>query len=211
MNFAKRSKCNKCNAPRPKPGPTAGAGGDALDLSGIPVNAPAGAVFKKGDWPCPSCGNVNWAKRDTCNICNAPKPSAETMAPRLGRGGGHFDLQDPSDRKAHDSDDEEFDEFGRKKKKKKPIAPVGGGGALGGRSAFPSAATGRERERERGPFDADGGRGPNESSRGMGRGGYGGGGRYEGGGRDRERDNWRRRSRSRSRSPPDRRGGLYRQ
>jgi len=34
-----------------------------------------------------------------------------------GRGGGLFDRQDPNDRNAWDSDDEEVDEFGRRKKK----------------------------------------------------------------------------------------------
>lgn len=29
-----------------------------------------------GDWHCTSCGNWNWARRDTCNKCKAPKPPA---------------------------------------------------------------------------------------------------------------------------------------
>eukprot|EP01068_Selenidium_serpulae_P013348 Selendium_serpulae@DN5955_c1_g1_i12.p1 len=73
---------------------------------------------KKGDWPCTHCGNVNWARRDKCNICQAPKPN-NNEEPRMGKGGGHFDLQDPEDRNKFDSSDEEFDEFGRKKRRKK--------------------------------------------------------------------------------------------
>lgn len=25
------------------------------------------------DWQCNKCANVNWARRHTCNMCNAPK------------------------------------------------------------------------------------------------------------------------------------------
>ena len=81
-----------------------------------PFGGPVG-LFKKGDWPCTHCGNVNWARREKCNVCNAPKPTL-TEAPRTGRGGGHYDLQDPHDRQQHLSDEESFDEFGRRKKKK---------------------------------------------------------------------------------------------
>ncbi|CAE8581504.1 unnamed protein product, partial [Polarella glacialis] len=42
-----------------------------------------------------------------------------------GKGGGLFDRQDPSDKKQWDSDDEDFDEFGRRKKKTR-AGPTGG-------------------------------------------------------------------------------------
>lgn len=43
-----------------------------------------------GDWPCPNCHYVNWAMRDTCNMCNAPRlnlPKSEdhTTSPRSPR------------------------------------------------------------------------------------------------------------------------------
>lgn len=109
VNFAKRTRCNKCNAPKPKTGDP---------LQDVPHFGGPPGLFKKGDWPCTHCGNVNWARRDKCNICQAPKPN-NSEEPRLGKGGGHFDLQDPEDRNNHDSGDEDYDEFGRKKRKKR--------------------------------------------------------------------------------------------
>ncbi|PFH37540.1 ran binding protein [Besnoitia besnoiti] len=107
INFSKRTRCNRCGKNKPKTGDP---------LKDIPnLGGPPG-LFKQGDWPCTHCGNVNWARRNTCNICSAPKPSTHDE-PRTGRGGGHFDLQDPADRRRHDSDDEDFDEFGRRKRK----------------------------------------------------------------------------------------------
>eukprot|EP00919_Chromeraceae_sp_WS-2016_P004581 GHVR01010815.1.p1 GENE.GHVR01010815.1~~GHVR01010815.1.p1 ORF type:complete len:213 (+),score=38.95 GHVR01010815.1:31-669(+) len=104
VNFAKRTKCHKCQTPKPI-------------VLREPATGPSQHSLRKGDWTCTGCGNLNWARRDVCNVCNTPKPSKDE-APRLGRAGGHFDLQDPNDRNDHDSADEQFDEFGRKKKKK---------------------------------------------------------------------------------------------
>jgi hypothetical protein len=36
-------------------------------------------LFKKGDWTCTMCGNVNWERRDTCNICNNKKPGMDGL------------------------------------------------------------------------------------------------------------------------------------
>lgn len=30
-------------------------------------------LFNKDDWQCAMCGNVNWSRRDTCNVCNHSK------------------------------------------------------------------------------------------------------------------------------------------
>jgi len=37
-----------------------------------------------GDWHCESCGNWNWARRDTCNKCKAPKPAGQMAPPARG-------------------------------------------------------------------------------------------------------------------------------
>ncbi|KJH47709.1 Yip1 domain protein [Dictyocaulus viviparus] len=71
-------------------------------------------LFAAEDWVCSKCGNVNWARRKTCNVCNAPKLA--DLEKRTGYGGGFNDRQDIEYIK-RDNDDE-FDEFGRKRKKK---------------------------------------------------------------------------------------------
>lgn len=50
------------------------------------VAAPQGPVgkFAADDWACPSCGNVNWMRRKTCNLCGAPKPGV-WLPKRWGR------------------------------------------------------------------------------------------------------------------------------
>ncbi|KAF1766794.1 hypothetical protein GCK72_006752 [Caenorhabditis remanei] len=71
-------------------------------------------LFAAEDWVCSKCGNVNWARRKTCNVCNAPKLA--DLERRTGYGGGYMDREDVEYIKR--DYDEEFDEFGRKKKKK---------------------------------------------------------------------------------------------
>lgn len=70
MNFARRTACNRCNkervldaAARKKLGTEIGKA--AADKSR--------GLFSAEDWQCSKCANVNWARRNTCNMCNAPK------------------------------------------------------------------------------------------------------------------------------------------
>ena len=62
----------------------------------------------------PRCGNVNWARRQTCNMCNAPKFG--DLEERTGYGGG-FNEREGVEYIHREESDDEFDEFGRKKKK----------------------------------------------------------------------------------------------
>ncbi|ONI32025.1 hypothetical protein PRUPE_1G345000 [Prunus persica] len=82
VNFAFRGVCNRCGSARPTGASGGGAGGGGrgrgrgLDSGGRggPVGAPTGGLFGPNDWPCPMCGNINWAKRTKCNICNTNRP-----------------------------------------------------------------------------------------------------------------------------------------
>ncbi len=44
-------------------------------------------MFNEGDWTCSGCGNTNWARRSTCNMCNQPKPGTVDTN-REGNAGG---------------------------------------------------------------------------------------------------------------------------
>ncbi|KAL3646320.1 hypothetical protein CASFOL_011500 [Castilleja foliolosa] len=96
VNFAFRGVCNRCGTACPA-GAGGGAGGGGrgrgrggLD-SGGPTRAVAGAgagaagggLFGPNDWSCPMCGNINWAKRLKCNICNTNKPGTSEGGVRV--------------------------------------------------------------------------------------------------------------------------------
>ncbi|KHN85452.1 Zinc finger Ran-binding domain-containing protein 2 [Toxocara canis] len=109
INSDRRSACERCGKSKPRSKNRVGReiGKDAAEKSK--------GLFAAEDWACTKCGNVNWARRTTCNICNAPKLG--DLEVRTGYGGGYMDRQNVEyiERK----DDDEFDEFGRKKKRKK--------------------------------------------------------------------------------------------
>ncbi|KAF3661033.1 transcription initiation factor TFIID subunit 15 isoform X1 [Capsicum chacoense] len=132
VNFAFRGVCNRCGTARP-----AGAGGGGAGASGRgrgrgsqDPGAPARAVggppglFGPNDWSCPMCANINWAKRNKCNICNTNKPGHNEGGVRGGRAGGYKELDEEEieetrrRRKETEEDDGEmYDEFGNLKKK----------------------------------------------------------------------------------------------
>ena len=61
-----------------------------------------------GDWHCPKCGNVNWAKRSSCNVCKATRAELMELATREGSGGGFCerDLEEEKKRKRRREDEE---------------------------------------------------------------------------------------------------------
>ncbi|KXS10567.1 hypothetical protein M427DRAFT_61929 [Gonapodya prolifera JEL478] len=76
-------------------------------------------LFSPSDWRCTGCGNVNWSKRISCNICNNPKPGLGPQGNREGYGGGFMDREEQVEyRDTRFRDNDEFDEFGRRKKKR---------------------------------------------------------------------------------------------
>jgi hypothetical protein len=78
------------------------AGGDRAQAAPAPpggskkvVAAPQGpaALFAPDDWACPSCGNMNWARRSKCNMCQTSKPGTMDMR-REGNAGGFKELDE---------------------------------------------------------------------------------------------------------------------
>jgi len=91
VNFATRMACNRCQMPKPEDqfggGGFGGFGGKAGGKGKAPV------AGENGNWGCPGCGNVNFASRDVCNRCQAPKPEedATAFASFGAADGGFFD------------------------------------------------------------------------------------------------------------------------
>ncbi|CAG5124827.1 unnamed protein product [Candidula unifasciata] len=111
VNFARRPECNKCGKSRTE-GTVFKKGGTEI---GKQLAEKSKGLFSAEDWQCKSCGNVNWARRTTCNLCNAPKYGR--VEQRTGFGGGYMERDEVVEYKEREDSDDEYDEFGRKKKK----------------------------------------------------------------------------------------------
>lgn len=71
INFARRVVCYRCNKERPDAGKTSKKKlGTEIGKSAAEKSR---GLFNADDWQCSKCANVNWARRQTCNVCNAPK------------------------------------------------------------------------------------------------------------------------------------------
>uniref|UniRef100_K3WYL0 RanBP2-type domain-containing protein n=1 Tax=Globisporangium ultimum (strain ATCC 200006 / CBS 805.95 / DAOM BR144) TaxID=431595 RepID=K3WYL0_GLOUD len=64
-----------------------------MKAAGAPPAGPPG-LFQAGDWTCNTCGNVNWERRNECNICKSSKPGMTGLdEKRDGAGGGFNERQ----------------------------------------------------------------------------------------------------------------------
>jgi len=68
-NFASRSACFRCQAPK---------GGYAPPEPRGALVAPTG--MQDGDWICPACSNHNFKSRQQCNRCQTPRPVSAGFA-----------------------------------------------------------------------------------------------------------------------------------
>ncbi|KAK9787877.1 hypothetical protein WJX73_006120 [Symbiochloris irregularis] len=99
-NFASRQDCYRCNAE--KPGWSATMDEEVSmprrQMTPPPViGMDQDSGMRPGDWSCPECNNVNFARRMECNRCNMPRP-AETI-PRGGIAKPAFDDTRYADRR----------------------------------------------------------------------------------------------------------------
>ncbi|KAI9096645.1 hypothetical protein DFS34DRAFT_623576 [Phlyctochytrium arcticum] len=93
-----------------RPSETDEIGSDAKKYNGL---------FCEQDWKCKLCHNINWKRRNTCNVCNSPKPGTGTDAQREGFGGGFMDREPRVEyRSSSFKEDDQYDDFGRLKKRR---------------------------------------------------------------------------------------------
>ncbi|GAB6025128.1 Zinc finger Ran-binding domain-containing protein 2 [Chamberlinius hualienensis] len=103
INFARRTSCNRCGKEKAE-GPKKQKLGTEI---GKAAAEKSGGLFSADDWQCNKCGNVNWARRQQCNMCNAPKFGE--VEERTGYGGGYNERENVEYIEREDSDGE-YDE-----------------------------------------------------------------------------------------------------
>merc|ERR1711879_875125 len=92
-------------------------------------------------WVCSNCGHTTPGFFYRCENCQSLRPDERQQRlemrakdGEIGKGGGYFQRSSPDDHKEWNSDDEEYDEFGRKKRKSSTTSS----------RSTPKAVTGRE-------------------------------------------------------------------
>lgn len=88
--FAKNASCRKCGTAKPavgSPGPSAapgwGAGGKGQLVGG---GGKGGSM--PGDWICPNCSDLQFARNTECRKCGTPKPEDDGALAAAGAFGG---------------------------------------------------------------------------------------------------------------------------
>ena len=86
VNWMQREACFRCSTPKP---PLDVIEARAQEIANAQNSGAPSAAYPKGmgakggvpvegvdgNWRCLSCSNINWAQREACHRCNAPKPA----------------------------------------------------------------------------------------------------------------------------------------
>lgn len=81
--FARNPACRRCGAPKPENAVACSLGGAMPPRAGISNNQRA----LPGDWNCPRCKDLQFARNSQCRMCGCPKPDAGGFDLRGGQGG----------------------------------------------------------------------------------------------------------------------------
>jgi len=71
LQYADNAKCRKCSTPNPDP-----EGCKAAKEAGIAAGH-GGQEMKPGDWFCPGCNDLQFAKNKKCRKCSTPNPDPQ--------------------------------------------------------------------------------------------------------------------------------------
>lgn len=85
LNFARNVACRRCGTPKPDMGAGVPAGGAAGGCVATGFAMHNGKTMKPGDWICPNCGDLNFARNTNCRRCGTAKPNFDSGFPVRGR------------------------------------------------------------------------------------------------------------------------------
>merc|ERR1719424_2163327 len=83
LQFARNMVCRKCGTPNPVGG---GGGGPAQFQQGAMPVAQFQQGAMPGDWLCPSCGDLQFARNTACRKCGADKGDNPEYVGKHGGG-----------------------------------------------------------------------------------------------------------------------------
>ncbi|KAG4067695.1 hypothetical protein HA402_005467 [Bradysia odoriphaga] len=149
LNFARRNQCNRCNKERVLVDSAKKKLGSEIGKAAAEKSR---GLFSAEDWECGKCGNVNWARRQICNMCNAPKFTDEE---RTGYGGGYNERERVEYKEHVEESDDEYDEFGRRRKRDGKAVTTKAISNDSPKKTEPTAARIRESDEEESDEDSD--------------------------------------------------------
>eukprot|EP00930_Biecheleria_cincta_P026124 TRINITY_DN1846_c0_g1_i6.p1 TRINITY_DN1846_c0_g1~~TRINITY_DN1846_c0_g1_i6.p1 ORF type:complete len:327 (-),score=68.76 TRINITY_DN1846_c0_g1_i6:100-1080(-) len=86
--FARNAACRKCGAPKSDSVEDASGGFNMGALSSFGGGGGGAQQSMPGDWNCPACGDLQFARNVVCRKCGSPKDGAGGAGAAAGGGGG---------------------------------------------------------------------------------------------------------------------------